>query len=66
MAVLTLSQISEYLQKRILPQIQNQIAQQTPLMSNIKQNAGITKMDNDSFYDDAVIPSQRHSMVRRW
>lgn len=62
MAVITLSQVSEYLQKRILPEIQNQIAQQTPLMSNIKQNAGITKMDNDSFY--VTMRTMRHSGIQ--
>lgn len=59
MAVITLSQVSEYLQKRILPEIQNQLGNQTPLLSNVKQNAGITKMDNDSFY--VTMRSFRHS-----
>jgi hypothetical protein len=62
MAVISLSQVSEYLQKIIAPEIQNQIANQTALMSNIKQNAGVTKMDNDSFY--VTLRTHRHSGIQ--
>lgn len=46
----TLSAVSNFMKKVILPSIEGQLQEVVPLMDHIKKNADVTKLANNSFY----------------
>lgn len=61
MAAYTFSAISEFLEKVIARQIENQLPNQTVLWDQIKDNGKPAKMDNDAFY--ITLRSGRHAGI---